>query len=256
MENFSEMAEFVVLCENAQNVQTIAVALFAIAERAGFTQTTYQCGVSVFETGLGLRLTNHTPAWRERYRSNAYHRIDPILAHANHANAPFLWSDPRLQASMTQKQKRMLCDAAAHGVGHGYAVPLQGSLHASASCLFACAVDDIAPTACATMRIAALIAHEHLCRLVRRTQTAGRPLQLSPQERACLNRHAQGQRDRQIADALGIRIPTVRRHLDQAQDRLGVESRQEAIIGGVVTWQIELGPRFGLVAIDDPIARL
>jgi DNA-binding CsgD family transcriptional regulator len=51
---------------------------------------------------------------------------------------------------------------------------------------------------------------------------------LSRREREILQLVAAGQTNRQIADALFISVPTVKRHLTTAYGKLGVDSRVEA----------------------------
>jgi len=56
-----------------------------------------------------------------------------------------------------------------------------------------------------------------------------RPLFLSRRQRQCLTLAGQGRRDREIADALGISLATVRNHLVGARRRLKARNTAQAV---------------------------
>lgn len=239
MDALKLIAEFYVACEMAESTEAIAAALFAAARGAGFDHVSYQCGD--VRGPARIAFSNFPSGWRRLYAERGYDRIDPILARARAAREPFLWSDPLLCAAMTPKQTRMMGEARTFRVGFGYAVPLHSSLHVRAACFFACPHGDIAVTSQRAMRTAAIITHEHVCRLSRRPALHEPSPRLSPRECDCLGLYAQGLTDAEIAARLDIRVPTVRRHFDQARLRLGVATRQEALVAALLTRQVEPG---------------
>lgn len=238
MDAFSMIGEFSTLCEAAATPETVAEGLFETARRAGFAHTSYLCGDAPGEPGTGLLFTDYPDDWRQHYGAHGYREIDPILAHAHRALEPFQWSEALVRAAMTPRQIAMLEDAKDFGVGFGYAVPLHASLTVNAACFFASPHDDIAPLARAAMRRASVVAHEHFCRLARQAAAPAAAPALSPRERTALTLFARGLGDADISRALAIELPTVRGTLDRARRRLGVATRQEALVAALVSRQI------------------
>lgn len=230
--------EFYALCEGAETVNDVAGALFDAARRIGFAHASYVCGGAPDDGDPGFLLTNYPDEWRRRYQDSRYRSIDPIISRAHRTIEPFIWGDPIVLAGMSPKQLRMMEEARAFHVGHGYAVPVHSSLHVRAACFFASEHNDIHPTSCRASRRISVIAHEHICRLAKLSEGRREAPQLSAREGACLNLYARGLGDLEIAATLDIRLPTVRRHFDQARRRLGVATRQEALVRALTTGQI------------------
>jgi DNA-binding CsgD family transcriptional regulator len=151
---------------------------------------------------------------------------------------PFVWRDPLVRAGMSPKQLRMMDEAKAFRLGDGYAVPVHSSIDVRVACVFASEHGDFEPASCKAMRRISIIAHEHVARLARLSDWRGEAPALSERERVCLGLYAQGLGDSEIAARLGIRLPTVRRHLDLAKQRLKVSSRPEALVRALLTRQI------------------
>lgn len=245
------IGDFYALCERAQSIEDVAKALFETAHRTGFPHASYLCGGSPANPDAGLLLTNYPSEWRQRYLQQRYHRIDPIISRAQRTIDPFMWSDPLVRAAMTPKQLRMMEEAKTFRVGHGYAVPLHSSMQVGAACFFASEHNDIPPVSCKTMQRVSVIAHEHVCRMARLSKGRGETPQLSARERACLSLHAQGLGDAEIGRTLRLRLATVRRHLDQARLRLGVATRQEALVLALVSRQLDHRPPFAVFPIGN-----
>jgi len=238
METLRVIGDFYAQCESAQTLDEVAAALFEVAARAGFPHASYLCGASAAAPDTGLLLTNYPRKWRQRYIERRYHRIDPIIGRALRSVEPFRWSDPLFRASMSPRQMRMFDEAKAFRLGDGYAVPVQASIHVRASCFFASEHGDIDPASCKAMRRVSVIAHENVCRVARLSDGHGEAPALSDREGACLNLYAHGLDDSEIAAELGIRVPTVRRHLELVKQRLGVKTRPEALVRALLTGQI------------------
>ena len=62
---------------------------------------------------------------------------------------------------------------------------------------------------------------------------------LSPREIQCLQRLAKGSRNDRIADTLGISLPTVKLHLQNARRKLRASTREQAIARAVYLGLIE-----------------
>ena len=64
---------------------------------------------------------------------------------------------------------------------------------------------------------------------------------LSPRERLVLAEVAAGRTNPEIGRRLGIRPATVRTHLENARDKLGVSTRAEAVAHAIALGEIQLG---------------
>jgi DNA-binding NarL/FixJ family response regulator len=69
-----------------------------------------------------------------------------------------------------------------------------------------------------------------LCVSVPAAPSTGEQLDLTPRQRRVVELIAQGLRNREIADALGISLHTVRRHVEGLLRRLQVNSRAAAVV--------------------------
>lgn len=58
---------------------------------------------------------------------------------------------------------------------------------------------------------------------------ASRPINLTAREREVLKLMTEGRTDHEMADALGLKVSTVRNHAQRILEKLGVRNRQEAI---------------------------
>jgi len=238
VESADVAGHFYARCEGARRLEEIEAALFETAAQKGFPHVSYLCGDSAAQPKSGILLTNFPREWRRHYLERRYYRIDPLISLVHRAIDPFVWSDPLVRARMSPKQLQMLDEAKEFRLGDGYAVPLHSSIHVRASCFFASEFGDLDPESCRAMRHVSVIAHEYIARFTRLSDPRGEAPPLSERERACLNLYAQGFDDAEIGGALGIRVPTVRRHFEQAKRRLGVASRPEALVRALLTRQI------------------
>lgn len=66
-----------------------------------------------------------------------------------------------------------------------------------------------------------------------KADTAGQPINLTPEERACLSAIARGLKNSEIASELGVTSHTVRYHLKKLFKKLGVANRAEAAVVGL-----------------------
>ncbi|MCC0034454.1 MAG: helix-turn-helix transcriptional regulator [Hoeflea sp.] len=82
-------------------------------------------------------------------------------------------------------------------------------------------------------RLAAHLSHEKLARSDSSAEMAA-PV-LSPRERECLQWLAAGLRTKEIADRMGIRPITVELHLRNARNRLGAQTREQALARAIAS---------------------
>ena len=238
MQNLAVIGEFWERCENSTRIDDVAIAVYDVAEKLGFNYASYLCLAPSPDAQPVIRFANYPPAFLEHYRAERFDQFDPITRRACRTTAAFEWRDPLVLAEMTPTQLRLLDEARRHGWRNGYAVPLNSSMHIRAAFFFASHDPEIPIASRQAGRWVSTIAHEHIARIVRFGDQRRYSANLAPRERECLNLWASGFDDAGIANALTIRVPTVRRHLERAKIRLGVHTRAEALVRAILAGQV------------------
>jgi DNA-binding CsgD family transcriptional regulator len=177
-------------------------------------------------------LSGYPREWRMRYDARGYMAIDPVLAHALNCVRPFGWNEldrgaPDLAAFFE--------DAAAHGLEHGFTVPIHGA-HGSFSLLSMARREPLPEDPAVLNRLlrsahwVAMHLHERMCGLVSEDGEHTVPVpKLSVRERKCLSLAAQGYSASAIGQELKISERTAVFHLSHAMEKLGAKTRQHAI---------------------------
>jgi LuxR family transcriptional regulator, quorum-sensing system regulator BjaR1 len=232
-------AEYFCRCEIASSVNTLRELLFEAAEKLGLTYVA--CGAHVDPQHLpdGAFLFHNYPAeWVQRFCARAYHRIDPVLRHAEAVTDSFWWHEAAFLAPLSVRQKRLLNEARAFRIADGYTIPLKHDFYWSASISVMSESGDIDEwTRLAVSMIGSWIYQRSSLLLHQPALVCPRGA-LTKRERECLSLKAHGAGDDEISDRLDISVSTVCRHLDQAKIRLGARSREHAVYRGVETRQI------------------
>ncbi len=186
-----------------------------------------------------VEFTNLSRMWIDRYRRCNYAKIDPVLTLVENANEPFAWDviDRR-----DTEVRRYLEDAAFHGLIDGFTVPLHCANGESAHLTIA--GDALTPDIeerwamyAATYRFQ-WTAFSCLRPLV--LSLPGPPsMTLTDKQRQILFLLMQGMGVKSIARSLGLHARTVDDGLRRACLRLGVTSREQAIVRALATRQID-----------------
>jgi|GEM_PF-109410 len=190
-------------------------------------------------------ISGYPKEWRVRYDACGYMTIDPVLASALGRVRPFSWDE--LDQS-SPPVRRFFEDAAAHGLRHGFTVPIHGA-HGNFSLLSLAREAPLPQASGGLSRLygdahwLALHLHERLCGLVSRDgEFEVHTPRLSGRERECLSRAAQGYSASAIGQDLHITERTAVFHLNHAMEKLGARSRQHAIALAAMLGQLDAGP--------------
>ncbi|TDU30692.1 regulatory LuxR family protein [Panacagrimonas perspica] len=186
-----------------------------------------------------VEFSNLSRMWVDRYRRCNYAKIDPVLALLDDANEPFAWDAIDRQ---NIEVRRYLEDAAFHGLVDGFTVPLHCSNGESAHLTLAGAalttdIEERWAMYAATYRFQ-WTAFSSLRPLLLRLP--GPPsTTLTDKQRQILVLLMQGMGVKSIARTLGLHARTVDDGLRRACLRLGVTSREQAIVRALATRQID-----------------
>lgn len=208
----------------------LGCAFFALTHHVDFANGTER----------GIRLHNYPPSWEAWFDARKLGPKDPIHR-ASHATAAiFDWREIERLLALTPLDRRVLTQAAAHGIGHGLTVPAHVPGELRGSCSFAtrqgeALADDVLPLA----QIAGTFAFEAARRLVDPAPTAGLA-QLTSRQLECIVWVARGKTDWEISRILNVSSATVTEHLRNARDRCDAPTRARlavrALVDGAISY--------------------
>jgi DNA-binding CsgD family transcriptional regulator len=184
---------------------------------------------------------NYPAEWMRRYSESGHYRIDPVFRFADERMLPFYWNDPEFRASLSQAQREILIEAAAHGILNGYTVPVRPPAAQTASCsVVPDSESDIDPATGHAVFVMASFMFDAMLG-ARSECSAVRSMVLSERERQCLELAAQGKDDWAIGLLLRISERTAHNHIERAKRRLGVCTRVQVIVQALSEGQIAFG---------------
>ena len=189
-----------------------------------------------------LVMQNYPEEWVRYYSASGCYRVDPVFRYAEERMAPFFWDDADFLGSLNEVQRQILLDAAAHGIAHGYTVPIRPPGTQVASCSVIPGLPIIERGAYQAVLTLAWYMFDAMQRETTRGECGGaRSMQLSARERQCLQLAAQGKDDWSIGSLLRISERTAHNHIARAKRRLGVCTRVQVIVHALSEGQISFG---------------
>jgi len=188
--------------------------------------------------------TTFPDEWRERYREQNYHRIDPIFQRCRHSVMPQVWMDVSEDAGLNQRQHRLFSEAIECGLPNGVAIPIHGPNREFA--VVSLAADEPAmefkrriPHYKHTVHLLAIHVHAAVQRLAQ-DDDANFGVKLTPRERECLEWTARGKSSWAISAILELSERTVNFHLANAMSKLEVTNRTHAVAKSLYSGLIEI----------------
>lgn len=189
---------------------------------------------------IRAEITNYPLTWLKRYRRCGYAKVDPEPSMLRDAWSPFCWDELKERAPAA---RRLFEDAAMHGLNDGFSVPLHCSNGESATLTLA---GPRLPQRSEARWALYFSAYRFQCvafsRLRDLLQSAPIPAskdRLTERQRHILFLLMQGMSVKAIARRLGLHTRTIDDGLRRACLRLGVNSREQAIVRALATRQID-----------------
>jgi DNA-binding CsgD family transcriptional regulator len=218
------------IIDNVAKTDDQLPALIALKELYGVANLAYHVWrvEGSGESDLPLMGTCN-PEMITRYIAREYATIDPILKASLQADLPIEWLTLDRSSSGA---KRYFAELHRFEIGrNGMSVPIH-TAHGDAVFSFTSQTEDeqkwftfrrkIKPE----MALLARYFHDKAISLIKGRSALP---YLSRQERRCLQLYSEGHNAQTISGMLGLSVHTVRMHLSNAQKRLGVQSRAEAV---------------------------
>jgi LuxR family quorum-sensing system transcriptional regulator CciR len=231
---------FAVAARSFTEMPALVTAL--LDELALFDLTAAACGfVSGPKAATGdlFHFVHWKPEWVEYYRTQQFLLADPVPRWARSSGMPVTWSELRDLMSPRDRGRKVIEAGARFGYREGMLVPVRSGNNALAAVSFG---GDRGPFTIADQVCLTLIAHAafEAAERIGNAHWRGRPTPiLSAREIECLALMARGHSDMAIGKLIGISGATVRFHLSNVRDKLGVSSRVHlaaaAVAQGFVT---------------------
>jgi len=228
------VAEQCLKIEGARSESIVKAALKVAADTFGATY--YLFGI---RTGRSVRppqqivISNYTKAWRQYYDDHGASAFDPVINKAFQFEGAFRWDG----LHHDERQLALRRESVRNGMEFGFSCADRGT-DGSMAILSFCGNRPIAPnpeqweTVSASAVLLASVTNKAITRIVEaRTKSFGKAL--TERERKALLLIATGATAKQAALALAVKPRTIRYYLDRAAEKLGVESRKEAVIKAV-----------------------
>lgn len=199
---------------SAKRCQTTS-ELFSLTEAAarelGFPKLAMVHGLWFQCPGQQLIKLDNFGEWRELFIERHYYRDDPALLASQRTNAAFAWAAMRRLIHFTDRQEKIIEEAARYGLRNGYTLPIGVIGEPHGCCSFVTGRSKLPSQACC--RVASLVGAEAF-REARRLQgfpqnTACLP-RLSRRKIECLRYLACGKTAGETATILGLSERTIR----------------------------------------------
>jgi len=192
----------------------------------------------------GIVISSNYPAeWRERYDSNNYVAIDPVVRHCWSESRPVSWDLLVFSEGKRGRQERKLMrEAGEYGLSFGISIPVHGA-GAEGGMLSLASTEggvDSHRHDEAGLHIIAHAMHEATKRIMSKSTAscASDFDRLSPREIECLSWTAKGKTSWAIARILDVSENTVIFHLRNAIRKLEVTNRSQAVAKAIALSKI------------------
>jgi DNA-binding CsgD family transcriptional regulator len=226
-ETLTALKDLVERLSSSVTVDDIGRALLATGNRFGFVdELIIDMGKLLGRVGPAIIFTIHPPAEVVEHDAQSPFANHPFTLRARASPQPFLMSDVRRAMGLEGDDRWWAMMPESLNGMDGIVVPIydQGALAWCAA--FAGREPDFSAAAQATMSAAVQAGYALYLELLDPKTARSR---LSERESDCLRLLAEGMSDADIGAALGIAPRTVRYHLGNAKQKLGVATRIQAV---------------------------
>ena len=189
-------------------------------------------------------LTNFPQYWLDHYIDQKYELIDPFFTHCCNEYVSVKMGIDYIDRYeyLSTAQRKLIQEASEAGSYAGFSVTFKPMSKKGAggwilsSSLGKTEVEKIAREHKKTLALASLFAREAL---VKTQNIVNSNAKLSPRETECLLWLVHGLRTKEIAYQIGIRPVTVELHLNNAKQKLGARTREQAVAKALTLQLIE-----------------
>ncbi|MGD9810096.1 MAG: LuxR family transcriptional regulator [Sphingobium sp.] len=188
-----------------------------------------------------IRLSTYDVDWVHHVVERQYFAADPIHIASTKTAIGFLWQDIDKLIILTPRQKQILAEAVAFGLGQGFTVPVHLPGEYYGTCSFgAPSLDSLSQNALPVAEICGRFAFEAARRVARRKSgRAGEdPPSLTPRQHEALILVGRGKTDDEISQIMHISRATAHEHVENVRKAYGNAQRAYLIVRALFDGQI------------------
>lgn len=247
MSRLSDAHHFAELARDAGSFDRLSGLIEDITREMGFRH--FILGHH-FDSTVGRKnaivLHNYPDGWAEYFTAHRLHENDPALRASERSQIAFRWSAVPSMIKFTAKDRRIMEDAAKHGLSDGCTVPFQKPGELPGSVSFATPKNDIDDQMLLFAQVIGSLAFESARKIgLEESGITRSEVKLTERQRECLILAARGHTDSEIARILGISEETATLHLKTARERYGVSKRLPLAIRALYDGQISFWEAMG-----------
>jgi DNA-binding CsgD family transcriptional regulator len=223
--------------QHAEDSQQLRVEMQKFTSQMGFEHYTYALTINAPSLKAQQYLINGFPQkWFDRYISNGYFKVDPVIAHAQGGTLPALWTDETFHDGTSAQFWE---EAYAFGLETGltFAVHEQPGVTGIFSLARDKALDLSPPLALAALvgraQMFASLLHQAVSRIALPALIPEQTVSLTARERECLKWSAEGKTAWEMAQILNISERTAVFHINNVVQKLGATNKTQAIVRAV-----------------------
>lgn len=229
----------------ATSVTALSAAVRDAAHQLGFSSFHYGAHAPVKADGERARfifdgteqkhggvISSYPESWFERYQSENYIEIDPLVTHCSRSIVPVIWHQQ--PAPDSKRVKTLFQEATEHGLAAGATFSVIG--RSSELAIFSLTSER--SNASERRRVESRLAqgymllaylHESVCRLGLPVNHAAHKISLTRREAEVLNWVSAGKTSWEISRILGLAEATVIFHISNASRKLQTTTRTQAV---------------------------
>ena len=222
--------------QRASTCEELRMEMEKFAKQMGFQHFVYALTINAPSLKQQHYVLNGFPkGWHERYLSEGYFKVDPVVRHAQMTSLPAIWTEEMFHDG---KSAQFWEEARAFGLSSGlsFAVHEQPGVTG----IFSLARDkplDLPGAEMAALvgraQLFASMLHQAVGRIDLPKLLPAQNVALTPRERECLRWSADGKTAWEIGQILSIAERTVVFHVNNVIQKLGAANKTQAIVRAV-----------------------
>lgn len=234
------VVDFVDRIRTIADLDQLRLLFEAFAAEYGFTKFAY-LGLHLpdGDAGKPVLITSYPTGWTDHYMDRHYYAVDPVVLHGARSVLPFTWGTSDMVSQLQGKQKLLFDEAGEFGIRRGFTVPIHG--HGGEFAGLTIAGDEADKPFLEKVRrfqhhlhVIALHYHAQVGKVLRDGRAVPEVVQLSGREGECLLWMSKGKSAWEVSMILGISRNTVLYHLKNAKRKLGVYTKNQAVVKAIL----------------------
>ena len=176
-------------------------------------------------------ITNYQSEWVERYCTQHYEQLDPLIQRSRTDSKPIIWGSDSYVRDLCKRQAHFFYEARSFGIQCGCSFPIRSIDGSIGLVTYTADADDLLSDVLDQRGARLLIAaHQIMDSLADTPLTADDGNPLSVREREALIWVTEGLTSEEIADRMSVSVPAVNYHMSNATRKLSARNRHHAAL--------------------------